>query len=81
MRTATISRGGQIQVPAEIRHRWGVSRVVLEDEGDAILIRPLPDDPIAAAQGSLSFAGLTTTRAREALRQEELEAESRRRQR
>ncbi len=51
MRIATISRGGQVSIPAEIRHRWGVRRVVIVERGDTLEIRPLPDDPIAAATG------------------------------
>jgi bifunctional DNA-binding transcriptional regulator/antitoxin component of YhaV-PrlF toxin-antitoxin module len=71
MRTATISTGGQLSIPAEIRHRWGVGRVILEDLGDAIIVRPLPDDPIAAARGSLRRPAMTTERARNLTRNEE----------
>lgn len=53
MRTATISRGGQVSIPAEVRHRWGVSRLLVLDRGDSLVLRPLPDDPIAAAKGIL----------------------------
>ena len=48
-----ISKGGQISIPAPIRHRWGTSTVALEDQGDRIVIEPAPDDPIAAAEGVL----------------------------
>jgi AbrB family looped-hinge helix DNA binding protein len=72
MRIATISRGGQVSIPAEIRHRWGVRRVVLVERGDTLEIRPLPDDPIAAAMGSLAGPGPTTDELREELRAEEL---------
>jgi len=54
MAIVKITTSGQISLPAPVRNRWGVSRVVVEDEGDRILIRPLPDDPIAAACGSLT---------------------------
>ena len=74
MRIATISRGGQISNPADIRHRWGVRRVVLVEQGDSLVLRPLPDDPIAAAMGSLAGPGPTTDEIREQLRAEELEA-------
>lgn len=77
MKTATISRGGQVSIPAEIRHRWGVSRVILVDRGDAIELRPLPDDPIAAALGSLKGPGPTTDEIRAQLREEEALAEAR----
>lgn len=53
MKQAMISKGGQISVPANVRHRWGTLRVIVEDQGDALVIRPVPDDPIGAAVGSL----------------------------
>jgi bifunctional DNA-binding transcriptional regulator/antitoxin component of YhaV-PrlF toxin-antitoxin module len=56
MRITRISQGGQIQVPAEVRRRWGTSNVVIEDLGDEISVRPVPDDPIGAALGSLKLS-------------------------
>lgn len=55
-----ISKGGQISIPARVRHRWGTSTVAFEDLGDRIVIEPAPDDPIAAAEGALAeeLAGL-----------------------
>jgi bifunctional DNA-binding transcriptional regulator/antitoxin component of YhaV-PrlF toxin-antitoxin module len=49
-----ISKGGQISVPAAVRHRWGTSTVTVEDHGDQLVIAPAPDDPIAAAEGALA---------------------------
>jgi AbrB family looped-hinge helix DNA binding protein len=49
-----ISKGGQISIPASIRHRWGTSTVALDDQGDRIVLEPAPDDPIAAAEGALA---------------------------
>ena len=77
MRIATISSGGQVSIPADIRHRWGVRRVVLVEQGDSLVLRPLPDDPIAAAMGSLAGPGPTTDEVREQLRAEELAADER----
>jgi bifunctional DNA-binding transcriptional regulator/antitoxin component of YhaV-PrlF toxin-antitoxin module len=54
MRVAKISRGGQISIPSSIRHRWGTSTLALEDLGDRVVLRPAPDDPIAAARGALA---------------------------
>ena len=48
-----ISKGGQISVPAEIRQRWRTRRLQVEDRGDELIIRPAPEDPIAAARGAL----------------------------
>jgi hypothetical protein len=52
----------------------GVRRVVLVEQGDSLVLRPLPDDPIGAALGSLAGPGPTTDEIREQLRAEELEA-------
>jgi hypothetical protein len=49
-----ISRGGQISIPAAIRHRWGTSTVSLQDLGDRLVIEPAADDPVAAAEGALA---------------------------
>lgn len=53
MDVARISKGGQISVPATVRRRWGVQRLAVEDEGDHLILRPLPDDPVEAAMGAL----------------------------
>lgn len=50
-----ISRGGQISVPVAVRKRWGTRTVLAEDMGDRLVLRPTPDDPIAAVRGI--FAG------------------------
>jgi bifunctional DNA-binding transcriptional regulator/antitoxin component of YhaV-PrlF toxin-antitoxin module len=54
MKQIKISRGGQISVPADVRHRWRTSRVSLEDRGDHLVVRPAPDDPISALRGALA---------------------------
>jgi bifunctional DNA-binding transcriptional regulator/antitoxin component of YhaV-PrlF toxin-antitoxin module len=61
MRTARITAGGQLSIPAAIRRRWGTSRVALEDQGDALLVRPLPDDILTALRGSLKGEIRATT--------------------
>jgi bifunctional DNA-binding transcriptional regulator/antitoxin component of YhaV-PrlF toxin-antitoxin module len=78
MRVARISQGGQIQVPAEVRHRWGSRTVLIDDQGSSLTIRPLPEDPIAAARGSLAGPGPSTTQLRASLREEDAAAEDRR---
>lgn len=54
MKHAKISRGGQVSVPANIRNRWSTSRVVLEDLGDSLVIRPAADDPVGALRGAFA---------------------------
>jgi len=79
MRTLRISRGGQVSVPAEIRHRWGTSTVEVEDRGDELVLRPAPDDPVAALQGILAGHGdaVATERALADLRADEAVADDR----
>jgi len=74
------SKGGQISIPAPIRHRWGTSTVALEDHGDRIVLQPAPDDPIAAAEGALAgeFPGLDAADLRRQAREDERVAEARR---
>lgn len=77
MRVAVISQGGQVSIPADIRRRWGTTRVIVEDRGDSLVVRPLPDDPIEAAMGSLAGPGPTSDEMRRQYREEEIEAEER----
>ncbi len=75
-----ISKGGQISIPAAIRRRWDTSIVVLEDQGCRIVVEPAPDDPIAAAEGTLAeeFGGLDVPRLRRRARKDEQVAEAHR---
>jgi len=61
MKTGRITAGGQLSIPAAIRRRWGTSRVALEDQGDALVVRPLPEDILAALRGSLKGEIRATT--------------------
>jgi len=74
-----ISKGGQVSIPAPIRKRWGTTTVTLEDRGEEIVLKPVPDDPLAAAAGAFAGEGrgigLDTIRREE--REAELEAEER----
>lgn len=79
MKRLRISKGGQVSIPAEVRHRWGTHTVIAEDEGDRLVIRPVPDDPIAAARGALAGRIRSSDEARRQARQDEQEAEDRRR--
>jgi bifunctional DNA-binding transcriptional regulator/antitoxin component of YhaV-PrlF toxin-antitoxin module len=53
-RHARISRGGQVSIPAEVRHRWSTSRILLEDLGDSLVIHPAPDDPLSGLRGAFA---------------------------
>jgi bifunctional DNA-binding transcriptional regulator/antitoxin component of YhaV-PrlF toxin-antitoxin module len=73
-----ISKGGQVSVPAAVRKRWGTRTVLAEDRGDHLVLRPAPDDPVAAAVGvfGAEIAGLGSDEAKRLDREEELEAEA-----
>jgi AbrB family looped-hinge helix DNA binding protein len=80
-RRMKISRGGQISIPARIRHRWGTSVLVLDDQGSRIVLEPAPEDPIAAAEGALAeeFGHVDLGRLRRVAREDDRVAEARRR--
>jgi len=48
-----ITSAGQVSLPAEVRHRWDASAVLIEDEGDRLVVRPVPADPIGGIRGIL----------------------------
>lgn len=75
MKLTRISQGGQVQIPAEIRHRWGTKNVVIDDGGSYIRIRPVPDDPIAAVKGRFAGPGISSDEMIRQWREEEVEAE------
>lgn len=70
---SSISKGGQLTVPAAVRHRWGTTRVTVDDRGDELVVRPVPEDPIRAARGMLKGKGrgLSSEQLRSITRQEE----------
>jgi len=68
MKKASISKVGQVSIPAEVRHRWGTNRVLVDDRGDELVFRPLPMDPIGAARGALGGEGASTVSSDEARR-------------
>jgi len=47
----TVSQNGQVSIPADVRARWNTRRVIVVDLGDRIVMRPLPDSPIADLEG------------------------------
>ena len=77
----TVSRNGQVSVPAAVRHRWRTRSVLVIDKGDYAIVRPIPDDPVTALEGAHAGPGTTTENARAAERDAEQAAEQRRRAR
>lgn len=78
MKRLRISAGGQVSVPAAVRHRWKTKVVVAEDRGDHLILRPAPEDPIEAAIGAFKdYPGPSADQMRREFREEEREAEER----
>ncbi len=46
-----ISSNGQVSIPARVRRRWNATRVLVVDKGDRVIVRPVPDDALAAVAG------------------------------
>lgn len=56
MTVIQVSPKGQILIPKAIREKYGVkpgSNVYILEEPDSIIVKPAPEDPIAAACGFL----------------------------
>lgn len=78
MKHVRISRGGQVSIPADVRHGWKTSRLSLEDRGDEIVLRPQPDDSIEPLRGAFPMPpGVTGDDIRRQIREEEAEIEER----
>ena len=54
---AKVTDSGQISLPATLRHRWGVKRVLVVDRGDYAIVRPMPDDIVSFLHGSIATSG------------------------
>ena len=48
-----ITAAGQVSLPAEVRHRWGTAAVLIEDDGDRLVLRPVPEDALEGLTGIL----------------------------
>jgi hypothetical protein len=79
MKMHRITTGGQISLPARVRKRWATRLVSVEDLGDHVVVRPLPEDPIAAARGALKGRIGSVDKLRARARKDEAAAEARRR--
>lgn len=71
-------------MPAAVRKRWGTRTVLAEDRGDRLILRPAPDDPIAAVRGIFAgemSGGPTIDKLRAGERAEDSELEQRHKRR
>jgi bifunctional DNA-binding transcriptional regulator/antitoxin component of YhaV-PrlF toxin-antitoxin module len=78
MEQARITSAGQLSLPVRIRRRWGTRRVSIEDQGDSVVLRPIPDDPIEAAAGALKGRLPPSEKLRARAREDERRATERR---
>jgi len=56
MHTAKISTKGWIVIPKDLREKYGLKQgdqVQVVDYGEALVLVPLPDDPVTALHGML----------------------------
>lgn len=67
----TVSRNGQVSIPAEARARWGTRKVVVVDLGDRVVMRPLGDEPVEELRGKYRGRGPSTDRSRKQARAED----------
>lgn len=74
-----VSSNGQVSIPADARARWAVSRVVVVDLGDRVVMRPLPDEPVRSLRGKYADRGPSSEAARATARAADAAIDRRRR--
>ena len=52
-----VTSNGQISLPAAVRNRWKVKRVLISDEGDRLVILPMEHDPLDLLEGMFAGSG------------------------
>lgn len=52
-----ISRNGQISLPAAVRHRWNVDRVIVIDTPGGLMVRPFDPDAVDRIRGKYHRPG------------------------
>ena len=67
----TVTRNGQVSIPAETRARWNTRQVLVVDLGDRVVMRPVGPEPVRELRGKYAKQGPTTVRARQASRRED----------
>ncbi len=70
-RVMTLSRNGQVSVPAAVRTRWNTRRVIVVDLGDRVVMRPASGRPLEELRGRYRQRGPTADAARRAARAQE----------
>lgn len=72
-----VTTAGQVSIPAEVRRRWGTTRVKITDEGGRLVVEPEPENPFEGLIGILSDGTLSS----DDMEAEEREAERERNRR
>jgi bifunctional DNA-binding transcriptional regulator/antitoxin component of YhaV-PrlF toxin-antitoxin module len=67
----TVSRNGQVSIPAPARARWATRRVVVVDLGDRVVVRPLSDNPVESLRGKYRDIGPDSDHVRRQERQQD----------
>jgi len=65
----TVSRNGQVSIPADARARWNTRQVIVVDLGDRVVMRPAPEQPINELEGKYRGRGPSADTARHQARQ------------
>ena len=73
----TVSRNGQVSIPAETRARWNTRKVLVVDLGDRIVMRPASTNPARDLMGKYRGHGPSSDAARAAERKADREREKR----
>ena len=67
----TISRNGQVSIPADARSRWNTRQVIVVDLGDRVVMRPVSDRPVEELEGKYGGRGPSSDRSRRQARRDE----------
>ena len=65
----TVSRNGQVSIPAGARARWNTRHVIVVDLGDRVVMRPAPEQPVGDLEGKYLGRGPSADTARRQARQ------------
>lgn len=80
MKIVTLTRGGQVSIPAEFRRDWTSNQVMVQETERGLLLRPVPEDPLALVRGYLADKvrhRMSVEESMHEFRKEELAAEER----
>ncbi len=72
----TVSRNGQVSIPAATRARWQADKVIVVDLGDHVVIRPASVDPVRELRGKYAGRGPSSDQMRSQARDEDVAHEA-----